>query len=58
MGARLKLWLTGSDAGLAGAAGGQLVVQDTDAPPPPCFMTNLVGGKGGAGVAAGTGAGA
>lgn len=44
--------------------GGQLLDQDTEAPPPPCFITSLVGGKGltegmgggGAGTGAGTGA--
>lgn len=43
-------------------AGGQLVDQDTEAPPPPCFITSLVGGNGaaegvGAGAAAEAGAG-
>ena len=52
----------GSATGLTGAAAGQLVDQDTDAPLPPCFMTSLVGGKGeredGTGAGAGGGAGA
>ncbi len=70
-GARLKgaLWLVGSATGLLVAAGGggQLLDQDTEAPPSPCFITSLVGGKGledvvaggaGAGAGAGTGTGA
>lgn len=38
----------GSATGLTGGAGGggQLLDQDTDALPPPCFITSLVGGKG------------
>lgn len=47
----------GSATSLLGAAegGGQLLDQDTEAPPPPCFITSLVGGKG---IAEGAGAGA
>lgn len=37
--------------------GVELVDQDTDAPPPPCLITSLVGGKG-AGAEAGVGAAA
>lgn len=68
--ARLKeaLWLeAGSATVFADETGvaGQLVDQDTEAPPPPCFITSLVGGKaeaegaggGGVGAAAGDGVG-
>lgn len=60
-GVRLKeaLGVTGSTDGRTTGAGVgvELVDQDTDAPPPPCLITSLVGGKG-AGVEAGVGAAA
>lgn len=60
-GVRLKeaFGATVSMEGLTTGAGVgvELVDQDTDAPPPPCFITSLVGGKG-AGAGAETGAGA
>lgn len=65
-GVRLKeaLGVTGSaDGRTTGASVGvELVDQDTDAPPPPCLITSLVGGKragveAGVGAAAGIGAG-
>lgn len=65
-GVRLKeaLGATGSTDGRTTGAGVgvELVDQDTDAPPPPCLITSLVGGKGagaeaGAGAAAGVGVG-
>lgn len=47
-----------ADAGLAAGTEVELVDQDTDAPPPPCLITNLVGAKwAGAGAEAGAGAG-
>lgn len=58
-GVRLKeaLGATGSPMGRTTGAGVgvELVDQDTDALPPPCFITSLVGGKG-AGADAGVGA--
>lgn len=58
-GVRLKeaLGATGSAEGRTTGAGVgvELVDQDTDALPPPCFITSLVGGKG-AGAEAGVGA--
>lgn len=65
-GVRLKeaLGATGSkdDRTTGAGVGVELVDQDTDAPPPPCLITSLVGGKGagaetGVGAAAGVGAG-
>lgn len=65
-GVRLKeaLGVTGStdDRTTGAGVGVELVDQDTDAPPPPCLITSLVGGKGagaetGVGAAAGVGAG-
>lgn len=56
---RLKeaLGVTGSAEGRTTGVGVgvELVDQDTDALPPPCFITSLVGGKG-AGAEAGVGA--
>lgn len=61
-GVRLKeaLGATGSAAGRTTGAGVgvELVDQETEAPPPPCFITSFVGGKSaGAGVGAAAGAG-
>lgn len=61
-GARPKeeLWLVGLATDLPAAArgGGQLLDHETEAPPPPCFITSLVGGKGLPDVAEGVGDGA
>lgn len=62
-GVRLKeaLGMTGSADGRTTGAGVcvELVDQDTDAPPPPCLITSLVGGKRAeAGVGAATEVGA